>query len=105
MYIYWSYGKTLQFEYGSAAGSAYNRIDVRLRPGTDDPGVDRLLLERELWPDLSEPQEIGGRGVRDLKDRTVKGQAGPAHLLNHKEGPRAVGEVAGGSASTRDSPQ
>ena len=56
----------------------------------------------QIYPNL---KRLAAEGLVAAKDGAAKGKAGPAHLLHHREGPRALGRMAGRSAAAGDSAQ
>src|SRR5205809_5985591 len=67
---------------------------VRLRPQEADRAVHRTLLERELRPDLPDPEPARRRGPRRAPAGEAARQAGSSCLLAHPEGPSGARAVA-----------
>ena len=50
----------------------------------------------QIYPNL---KSLAAEGLVTAKTETAKGQAGPPHLLHHRQGPRAAGQMAGRGAA------
>src|SRR5438034_10064421 len=74
---------------------------VRLRRQEADRAVHRTLLERELRPDLPDPEPTRRRGPRRAPAGEAARQAGSPRLFAHLEGPRGAPAVAGSTRAAR----
>src|SRR2546425_6158927 len=67
---------------------------VRLRRQEADRAVHRALLERELRPDLSDPEPARRRGPRRAPAGEAARQASSSRLLAHPAGPSGARAAA-----------